>query len=73
METFICDHANRRFTKEYYLSRIDTLSPTTLRILDQFSRKISNLKNSATVDGKFRPDLLSSKQRAELTQLQKDR
>ena len=73
METFICNHANRRFTKEYYLSRIDTLSPTTLRILDQFSRKISNLKNSATVDGKFRPDLLSSKQRAELTQLQKDR
>lgn len=73
METFICDHANRRFTKEYYLSRIDTLSPTTLRILDQFSRKISNLKNSATVDGKFRPDLLSSKQRAELAQLQKDR
>lgn len=73
METFICDHANRHFTKEYYLSRIDTLSPTTLRILDQFSRKISNLKNSATVDGKFRPDLLSSKQRAELAQLQKDR
>ena len=73
METFICDHADRRFTKEYYLSRIDTLSPTTLRILDQFSRKISNLKNSATVDGKFRPDLLSSKQRAELAQLQKDR
>lgn len=73
VETFICDHANRRFTKEYYLSRIDTLSPTTLRILDQFSRKISNLKNSATVDGKFRPDLLSSKQRAELAQLQKDR
>lgn len=73
METFICDHANRRFTKEYYLSRIDTLSPTTIRVLDQFSRKISNLKNSATVDGKFRPDLLSSKQRAELAQLQKDR
>ena len=73
METFICDHANRRFTKEYYLSRIDTLSPTTIRVLDQFSRKINNLKNSVTVDGKFRPDLLSSKQRAELAQLQKDR
>lgn len=73
IESFICDHANRRFTKEYYLSRIDILSPSTLRILDQFSKKINQLKNAATINGKFRPDLLSSKQRAALSQLQKER
>jgi len=35
MESWICHHANRRFTEKYYLERIDYLSPSTLRLLNE--------------------------------------
>lgn len=73
MESFICDHANRRFTKKYYLDRINALSVTTIKALDQVNNKINKIKSSATIDGKFRPDLLNNNQIALLSQLQNER
>lgn len=73
MESFICDHANRRFTKKYYLDRINALSVTTIKALDSVNNKINKIKSSGTVDGKFRPDLLNNNQVALLSQLQNER
>lgn len=73
VEHFMCEHANRMFTEKYYIDRINIMSVTTLRAMKSLNSQIMSLKQSVTINGKFRPDLLTKKQRNELLQLQHDR
>lgn len=73
VEQFMCKHANRMFTEKYYIDRINVLSVTTLRAMKSLNSQIMSLKQTVTINGKFRPDLLTKKQRNELLQLQHDR
>ncbi len=69
MEKFMCRYADRRYTEKYYLERIDHMSAITLRALDNINNQINELRKSCVVDGKFKPNLLSSEQRSQLAQL----
>jgi len=69
VEHFMCEHANRMFTEKYYIDRINIMSVTTLRAMKSLNSQIMSLKQSVTINGKFRPDLLTKKQRNELLQL----
>lgn len=62
MEMFKSDRTIRRFTTEYYIDRIHTLSIPTLRVLTEIERKIDELRTAVTINGKFRPDLLTDDQ-----------
>lgn len=73
IERFMCERTNRRFTYEYYKTRIETLSIKTLKVLDAINNQINEIRKSCTVDGNLRLDLLTQAQRTTLAQLQKDR
>lgn len=72
MERWICHRANRRFTEKYYLERIDYLSPSTLRLLNEVQSKINDVLKAGTVDGEFRPDLLTDSQLDDLHRYQEE-
>lgn len=73
MNEFMSKYANRRFTREYYAERIDTLSAITLKAVDSLNSQITAIKKSCTINGKFKPNLLTSSQKAQLQELQKQR
>ena len=73
MNEFMSKYANRRFTREYYAERIDTLSVITLKAVDSLNSQITAIKKSCTINGKFKPNLLTSSQKAQLQELQKQR
>lgn len=73
MNEFMSKYANRRFTREYYAERIDTLSAVTLKAVDSLNSQITAIKKSCTINGKFKPNLLTNSQRAQLQELQKQR
>lgn len=72
IESWISDHAERRFTKQYYLERIDYLSPSTLRLLNEVQSKINSIRAVATVNGDFRPDMLTNTQLEDLSKYQQE-
>lgn len=73
MNEFMSKYANRRFTRKYYDERIDTLSAITLKAVDSLNSQITAIKKSCTINGKFKPNLLTSSQKAQLQELQKQR
>lgn len=73
IERFMCERTNRRFTYEYYRTRIETLSVKSLKVLDSINNQINEIRKSCTVNGELRLDLLTQAQRSNLAQLQKDR
>lgn len=73
MNEFMSKYTNRRFTREYYAERIDTLSAVTLKAVDSLNSQITAIKKSCTINGKFKPNLLTNSQRAQLQELQKQR
>lgn len=73
MNEFMSKYANRRFTREYYAERIDTLSAITLKAVDSLNSQITAIKKSCTINGKFKPNLLTNSQKAQLQELQKQR
>lgn len=73
MNEFMSKYANRRFTREYYAERIDTLSAVTLKAVDSLNSQITAIKKSCTINGKFKPNLLTNSQKAQLQELQKQR
>lgn len=73
MNEFMSKYANRRFTRKYYAERINTLSAITLKAVDSLNSQITAIKKSCTINGKFKPNLLTSSQKAQLQELQKQR
>ncbi len=73
MNDFMSKYTNRRFNYKYYAERIDTLSAITLKAVDSLNSQITAIKKSCTINGKFKPNLLTSSQRAQLQELQKQR
>jgi len=72
MESWISDHAERRYTKQYYLERVEYLSPSTLRLLNEVQSKINSIRSVATVNGEFRPDMLTNTQLEDLSKYQQE-
>lgn len=72
MESWISDHAERRYTKQYYLDRVEYLSPSTLRLLNEVQSKINSIRSVATVNGDFRPDMLTNTQLEDLSKYQQE-
>ena len=72
MESWISDHAERRYTKQYYLDRVEYLSPSTLRLLNEVQSKINSIRSVATVNGEFRPDMLTNTQLEDLSKYQQE-
>lgn len=72
-EEWKCDHADRQFTKKYYMTRLDMLSYTTLKVQNELNHKIQDITDSITVNGKLRLDLLQPSQEEELLTLQQER
>lgn len=72
IESWISDHANRRYTKKYYVERVKYLSPSTLRLLHEAQSKINSIRSVATVNGEFRPDMLTPTQLEDLSQYQQE-
>lgn len=66
IEAWKCDHAERPYTKKYYLERLDYLSISTIQMMNQLYNNRNELRRAATVDGQFRPDKLSDFQLEEL-------
>lgn len=73
VELFKSDKQIRRFTSEYYIDRIDALSITTLKALSDIEDQIDDIKNAVTINGKFRPDLLTDEQQQKLKDLHDQR
>lgn len=72
MESWISDHAERRYTKQYYLDRVEYLSPSTLRLLNEVQSKINSIRSVATVNGDFRPDMLTNTQLEDLSKYEQE-
>ena len=72
MESWISDHANRRYTKKYYVERVNYLSPSTLRLMNEMQSKINSIRSVATINGEFRPDMLTQTQLEDLSQYQRE-
>lgn len=73
VEIFKSGKQIRRYTTQYYLDRIDALSTTTLKALADIEQQIDDIKNAVTINGKFRPDLLTDKQQQTLKDLHDQR
>lgn len=69
-EEWLCDHAERRYNKEYYLERLSRprspgcpdghgLSPKTLSRLEYLNGRINHIMKKCTVDGVAYPERLS--------------
>lgn len=72
MESWISDHTNRRYTKRYYVERVNYLSPSTLRLMNEMQSKINSIRSVATINGEFRPDKLTKTQLEDLSQYQRE-
>lgn len=72
IESWISDHANRRYTKKYYVERVNYLSPSTLRLMNEIQSKINSIRSVATINGEFRPDLLTQTQLEDLSNYQRE-
>lgn len=69
IEDFKGDREIRRFTKQYYIDRINTLSTTTLRRLNELEERIRRITEAVTINGKLRIDLLTEDQQDQLKML----
>lgn len=62
IETFKGDREIRKFTKQYYIDRVNTLSIPALRALNAIQQKISDITEAITINGKPRLNLLTEDQ-----------
>lgn len=73
IEDFKGDREIRRFTKQYYIDRINTLSTNTLRKLNELEERIKRITEAVTINGKLRIDLLTEDQQDQLKLLYDER
>ena len=73
MEKWRCENEDRQYTQKYYMDRIDSLSASTLRALDQIQSRVGEIYSVCTIKGIVRTDLLSNMQKNELQDLRMQR
>lgn len=69
VEDFKGDREIRKFVKQYYIDRINTLSIPALRALNNIQQKINDITEAITIDGKPRLNLLTEDQQDLLVSL----
>lgn len=73
VEKWRCMNEDRQYTEKYYMDRINSLSVTTLRALDQIQQQVGEIYSVCTINGVVRTDLLTSMQKDDLRALRAKR